>query len=151
GRMLTGSLPLSPSRESLRASDRPANASAFTARNASQRFFSTRAQAGSFAQQGSRPASNQSNGRLDAQNGAQPNPRASGWQRFTGGANRSAAGDRPPLNLNKPVVNPNGASREPGRNAPAPKRPAPNYSNEPRSYRPEPTPAPAYRPAQPVP
>ncbi len=110
-RGLTGSMPISPSRASMRASDRPGSAGAFSA-HANQRFFSAGGGGGARGFQG--PAAGGFNrGPAGAAQGA-------GWQRFSspparggeaGGNGRgSQPSYRPPLSMNRPIVNENNRS-----------------------------------------
>ena len=136
GRVIAGNLPINPTRESRRVSDRPVGSWAAARVNRDQRFFSNPRSAQ--AQQGG--ASNRFGGRSQdiqqgygARGGAVPSGRSdqsfagarnNGWQRFSrpgvaandrgnsGTANsryRSQSGSyRPPLDISKPIVNERG-------------------------------------------
>ena len=81
GRMMTGGLPVNPSRESMRASDRPVPASAAARFNSQQRFFSGRSSQGA-AGGGGRMQTGQGQGG-QGQNGQGQN--GQGWNRFGSG------------------------------------------------------------------
>lgn len=104
-RGITGNMPISPSRGAMRASDRPGNSQTFAA-HSNQRFFSNGAAGRGFQGQA---AGGFNRGAASAQGG--------GWQRFstnsrggaaTGGFRSSSQPSyRPPLNMNRPIVNEN--------------------------------------------
>jgi hypothetical protein len=173
-RAMTGSVPVTPSRESMRASERPVNSQAFSAR-ANQQFFSgrtppaaavgARAQGQGFAgwpPQGQTGGGNQQSGgwqRFSQQQGSAAANRGEGAGQ-SGNFQSSRPGYRPPLDMNKPIVNQNqrsfggsnGGNRgDAGGNNSAPSyrgAPAPTYRNDPApSYRG--APAPTYRSAPP--
>ncbi len=81
GRMMTGGLPVNPSRESMRASDRPVPASAAARFNNQQRFFSGRSSPGAAGGAG-RTQTGQGQGG-PGQNGQGQN--GQGWNRFGSG------------------------------------------------------------------
>jgi hypothetical protein len=81
GRMMTGGLPVNPSRESMRASDRSVPASAAARFNSQQRFFSGRSSQGA-AGGGGRIQTGQGQGG-PGQNGQGQN--GQGWNRFGSG------------------------------------------------------------------
>ena len=76
GRMMTGGLPVNPSRESMRASDRPVPASAAARFNNQQRFFSGRSSQGATGGAGRTQTGRGQGGQ--GQNGQ-------GWNRFASG------------------------------------------------------------------
>jgi FecR protein len=84
GRMMTGGLPVSPSRESMRASDRPVPASAAARFNSQQRFFAGRSSQGAVG--GGRTQAG-APGQGAPSQGA-PSQGGQGWNRFNGGEQR---------------------------------------------------------------
>ena len=119
-RGVTGGMPISPSRASMRVSDRPVNSQAFSA-HSNQRFFSSGTPGA-----GARGFQGQSAGGFNRgpssvpQAGARGNEQQSsngGWQRFSqpggqaggqgGNFRGSQPGYRPPLSMNRPIVNEN--------------------------------------------
>ena len=108
-RGVTGGMPISPSRTSMRASDRPGNSQAFAA-HANQHFYSSNAAGGARGFQGQAAGGFNRGPASASQQG--------GWQRFSGsrGETGNAAGGnlrasqpsyRPPLSMNRPIVNEN--------------------------------------------
>jgi len=157
-RGINGGMPISPSRTSMRASDRPGNSQAFAA-HANQHFFSTNAAGGARGFQG------QAAGGFNR--AAAPASQQGAWQRFSG--NAAAGGNarasqpsyRPPLSMNRPIVNENqraygganggfrggypvtpGDRGAPSGNAGANRGGSPAYRG---------SPAPGYRPSSPAP
>ena len=112
-RGVTGSMPISPSRASYSASGRPGNSQAFST-HANQHFFSAGNGGGA---RGFQPAGGVNRG---LSNG----PQQGGWQRFGASSGRggqpgvgergnfraSQPSYRPPLNMNRPIVNENNRS-----------------------------------------
>jgi hypothetical protein len=94
GRMMTGNVPVSPSRESMRASDRPVSASTAARFNNQQRSFSNRS--GSSAP---------SSGRSPAGPVAGP---AQGWNRFDSGRASAQSSDRPSNRVDQQSAQQNG-------------------------------------------
>jgi len=132
-RAVTGTMPLSASRASMRVSDRPANSQAFSA-HANQHFYSSgSAGGGARGFQGQAAAGGFNRGASSA------SP-SGGWQRFSGGA--SAAGGagsgqqsyRPPLNLNRPIVNENQRTNGGSVGAPAGGSSSGNRGGNPGAY-----------------
>jgi uncharacterized protein DUF6600/FecR-like protein len=173
-RGVTGGMPISPTRASMRVSDRPGNSQAFSA-HSNQRFFSGGAQGGSRGFQGQAGGGFNRGPVSSPLGGTRGSEQSSGgWQRFSESPrgeprNPSAGGNvrgsqpsyRPPLSMNRPIVNenqranggPNGSNGGYRGGYPA----TPSYRNEPNgnsggyrggsapTYRSEP--APSYRSA----
>ena len=97
GRMMTGGLPVNPSRESMRASDRPVPASAAARFNSQQRFFSGRSSQGA-AGGGGRMQTGQGQGG-QGQNGQGQN--GQGWNRFGSGEQQQGmrGNTQPPVRM----------------------------------------------------
>jgi hypothetical protein len=189
-RGVTGGMPISPSRASMRVSDRPGNSQVFSA-HSNQRFFSgtpggTRGFQGQTGGGFNRGPAGAPVGGFNRGPASTPQQQSGGWQRFSGGQSRGESGNqgtagnlrgsqpsyRPPLSMNRPIVNENQRANGPSNGANGGNRggypvmpsyrgaPSGNAPSENRSfdgggyrggaaptYRGEPAPAPSYRSA----
>ena len=150
-RMMAGNVPVSPTRDSMRASGQAASPRTFTGRGASQqRFFSASAHsASSFQAQAANRGAQPQQGwqRFSTPSGSQPGARGnvySGNNAYGSAASRPTQPSyRAPLDMRKPVVNPRSYSAPNNGNSGYRGAP-PNYGSAPNRGG---TPAPTYRSA----